>query len=196
VRRNVILAGVGGQGLLAVAAIIGQAATRLGLCVKQAEVHGMAQRGGVVQSHLRFADAPIHSPLVSEGTAHLILSLEPMEALRYLPFLALDGAIVVSSAPFVNIPDYPDLAGVVDALDATGRAHTMNAETLAADAGARQAANIVMLGAGTPYLGIAKTALVEEVGRFFAAKGAKVIETNRRAFHAGLAAIRASTADT
>jgi len=193
-KRDIILAGVGGQGLLALAAIIGEAATRLGLHVKQAEVHGMAQRGGVVQSHLRFADRPIPSPLVPEGAADLILSLEPMEALRYLPYMAPDGAIVASSAPFVNIPDYPEATTVLAELEASGRARLIDAPSLAKEAGALQAANIVMLGAGAPFLEIAEDALLDAVDRFFAAKGKKVIDTNRRAFRLGLAASRSLAA--
>jgi len=193
-KRDIILAGVGGQGLLALAAIIGEAATRLGLHVKQAEVHGMAQRGGVVQSHLRFADRPIPSPLVPEGAADLILSLEPMEALRYLPYMAPDGAIVASSAPFVNIPDYPEATTVLAELEASGRARLIDAPSLAKEAGALQAANIVMLGAGAPFLEIAEDALLDAVDRFFAAKGKKVIDTNRRAFRLGLATSRSLAA--
>ena len=86
-RKDIILSGVGGQGILTIATIIGEAATVAGLNLKQAEVHGMSQRGGDVQSNLRLSDETIHSDLISLGEADLIISMEPMEALRYLPYL-------------------------------------------------------------------------------------------------------------
>ncbi len=185
--RNVILAGVGGQGLLALAAVIGEAARALGLHVRQAEVHGMAQRGGVVQSHLRYADRPLHANLVRRGTAELILSLEPMEALRYLEYLAPSGAIVTSTAPLVNIPDYPDEKVVLGEVEKQPTSRLIDASALAVEAGAIQAANMVMLGAGSPFLGLPEDALIAAIGTFFSAKGDAVIETNVRAFRLGRA---------
>jgi len=187
--RNVILAGVGGQGLLALAAVIGEAARGLGLHVRQAEVHGMAQRGGVVQSHLRYADRPIRSNLVRRGAAELILALEPMEALRYLPYLASDGAIVTSTAPVVNIPDYPDQASVIAEIERQTTYRLIDAPALAAEAGAAQAANMVMLGAGAPFLGLPEASLVQAIEAFFTDKGAAVIDTNARAFRLGFEAV-------
>ena len=84
-KKDIILAGVGGQGILTIATIIGDAATVAGLNLKQAEVHGMSQRGGDVQSNLRLSTDLIHSDLIKQGAADLIISMEPMEALRYLP---------------------------------------------------------------------------------------------------------------
>ena len=104
-KTDIILSGVGGQGILSIATIIGEAATRMGLTLKQAEVHGMSQRGGDVQSILRLSDGPIASDLIPFGSADLILSLEPMEALRYLPYLSQEGWFISSSAPFKNIPN-------------------------------------------------------------------------------------------
>lgn len=186
--RNIILAGVGGQGLLALAAVIGEAAMSVGMNVLQAEVHGMAQRGGVVQSHLRYATEPIHSALVNEGTAHLVLSLEPMEALRYVPFLAPEGAIVTNTAAFKNIPDYPDEEAIAREVKAHTQARLIDAPTLAKQAGAIQAANMVMLGAGSPFLGMDQEALIHGIRAAFAGKSEAVIETNLRAFQLGLAA--------
>jgi indolepyruvate ferredoxin oxidoreductase beta subunit len=185
--QNVILAGVGGQGLLALAAVIGEAARALRLHVRQAEVHGMAQRGGVVQSHLRYADRPIHSNLIRHGTAELILALEPMEALRYLPYLAPDGAIVASTVPLENIPNYPDISEIAAEIERRPMARFIDAAGLAAEAGAAQAANMVMLGAGAPFLGLPEESLIAAIEVFFAGKGAPVIETNIRAFRLGLA---------
>jgi indolepyruvate ferredoxin oxidoreductase, beta subunit len=185
VRRNLILAGVGGQGLLALAAVIGEAARSSGLHVLQAEVHGMAQRGGVVQSHLRYSDQPIHSALVKEGDAHLILSLEPMEALRYLPYLAVDGAVVTSTAPFKNIPDYPDDGAILEELERYTPHRLIDAPNLAKKAGALQAANMVMLGAGAPFLELSDAALEAGIRTVFAGKPDAVIEINLRAAQMG-----------
>jgi indolepyruvate ferredoxin oxidoreductase beta subunit len=187
--RNVILAGVGGQGLLALAAVIGEAARTLDLDVKQAEVHGMAQRGGVVQSHLRYADRPLRSNLVRAGTADLILALEPMEALRYLPYLAPTGAVVSSTAPLVNVPDYPEEDDVLAEIEKLPVHRLVDAGGLAKQAGALQASNMVMLGAGSPFLDLPEEALIGAVRSFFADKGDPVVETNVRAFRLGLAAV-------
>ena len=191
-KRNLILAGVGGQGLLALAAVIGEAARSLDLHVLQAEVHGMAQRGGVVQGHLRYSDQPIHSPLIKEGTAHLILSLEPMEALRYLPHLAVDGTVIANSAPFKNIPDYPDQVTIEKELSHIPNHRLIDAVDLAKAAGALQAANMVMLGAGAPFLQLPIESLETAIRSVFAGKKEAVIETNLRAFRLGFEASEAA----
>jgi len=188
-KRDLILAGVGGQGLLALAAVIGEAARSLGLQVKQAEVHGMAQRGGVVQSHLRYADAPVHSPLVSEGCADLVLALEPMEALRYVPFLSPNGVVIANAAPFVNIPNYPEEEAIRAEIESLGRAHLIDAVDLAKEAGALQATNMVMLGAGSSSLGLGEETLIEAIRTFFAGKADSIIETNITAYRLGVEAI-------
>jgi indolepyruvate ferredoxin oxidoreductase, beta subunit len=188
VKRNLILAGVGGQGLLALAAVIGEAARSLDMHVLQAEVHGMAQRGGVVQSHLRYSNEPIHSALVKEGTANLVLSLEPMEALRYMPMLASDGALVANSVPFKNIPDYPEGEVIEKEILLFPNHRLVNAIELAKTAGAIQAANMVMLGAGAPFLSLPLEALKSGIRTVFAGKPETMIETNLRAFQLGLEA--------
>ena len=104
-KKDIILCGVGGQGILSIATIIGEAATKNGLYLKQAEVHGMSQRGGDVQSHLRLSTDVIYSDLIPYASADLIISMEPMESLRYLTWLAADGAVVTNNKPYVNIPD-------------------------------------------------------------------------------------------
>jgi len=173
------------------AAVIGEAARSLNLHVLQAEVHGMAQRGGVVQSHLRYSDQPIHSALVKEGTAHLILSLEPMEALRYLPHLAADGAVVANSAPFKNIPNYPDEDSIEKEISHIPNHRLIDAADLAKVAGAMQAANMVMLGAGAPFLELPIDTLEAAIRSVFAGKSDAVIETNLRAFQLGFEASEA-----
>jgi len=190
--RNSILAGVGGQGLLSIAAVLGEAVRRQGLHLKQAEVHGMAQRGGGVQSHIRYGDEPIHSDLVREGTADLILSLEPMETLRYLPFLSPDGAVVTNSEPFQNIPNYPELATILEEVRGLPNHRLIDAAALAKKAGSPRAANMVMLGAGSPYLELPEEALISGIETVFAGKAPEIIETNVTAYRLGRDAVTSS----
>lgn len=184
-RRDIILAGVGGQGLLALAAILGHAARELGLHLKQAEVHGMAQRGGVVQSHVRFADQPIHSDLVREGAADLVLALEPMEALRYVSWLKPDGAIVSDTRPVHNIPRYPDVDRVLAGLRAVAHHRLVDAASLAEQAGSAQASNLVVLGVASPFLGIPIASLEGGIRSVFAGKSEAVVAANLRGFRLG-----------
>ena len=191
-RRNVVLAGVGGQGLLSIAAVLGEAARAEGLHLKQAEVHGMAQRGGVVESHIRYADVPIHSDLIREGTADLILALEPMEALRYIQFLSEDGAIVTSEAPVENIADYPEIETIYAELRALPRTAIIDADQLAREAGSPRCMNMVMLGAGSSRLGLSNAALKTGIEAIFAGKAREMIEMNLRGFDLGLQAAAAA----
>ena len=185
-KTDIILSGVGGQGILSIATIIGEAATRMGLTLKQAEVHGMSQRGGDVQSNLRLSNEPIASDLIALGTADMIISLEPMEALRYLPYLSQDGWIITSSAPFKNIPNYPDEQALADELKALPHVVSLDVEGLAKENQIPRSANVILLGAAAGFLQIldAKT-LRESVGRIFASKGEEVVEMNYRAFDIG-----------
>ena len=185
-KKNIILAGVGGQGILSIATVIGEAALAEGLYLKQAEVHGMSQRGGDVQSNLRLSSDPIVSDLIEKGDADLIISLEPMEALRYVSYLAPDGWIVTSSVPFVNIPDYPDINEVLNHVKAFKNHVLLDVEALAKEAGApQQAANMVLLGAAIPMLGIDHDKMIAGVQRVFARKGETVVATNVAAVEAG-----------
>jgi indolepyruvate ferredoxin oxidoreductase beta subunit len=190
VKRNIILAGVGGQGLLSVAAVLANAALGLGLHLRQCEVHGMAQRGGVVQSHIRYSDAPLYSDLVREGTADLILSLEPMESLRYLPFLHPDGALVTNSAPVKSIPDYPDLDLILGEIRRLPRHRIVDAAIMAEQAGSLQCANLVLLGAATPFLGLADDSLEAGIRSVFDGKDPGIVETNLRGFRLGVESAR------
>ena len=185
-KTDIILSGVGGQGILSIATIIGEAATRMGLALKQAEVHGMSQRGGDVQSNLRLSDSPIASDLIALGTADMIISLEPMEALRYLPYLAKDGWIITSSAPYKNIPNYPDEQALADELKAQPHVVSLDVEGLAKENHVPRSANVILLGAAAAFLKILDAdTLRESVGRIFASKGQEVVEMNYRAFDIG-----------
>ena len=187
-KKDIILCGVGGQGILSIATIIGEAATKAGLHLKQAEVHGMSQRGGDVQSNLRLSTDPIWSDLIPLGGADLIISMEPMEALRYLPYLAPDGVVVTSSRPFVNIPDYPDEPALLAELDALPHVVRLDIESAARDSGLPKSANMVLLGLAAPHVGLLTAQqLRDAVARVFARKGEAVVEANLKAFGLGFA---------
>ncbi|MBR6306777.1 MAG: indolepyruvate oxidoreductase subunit beta [Bacteroidales bacterium] len=186
-KQDIILAGVGGQGILSIATVIGSAALQQGLYLKQAEVHGMSQRGGDVQSNLRLSSAPIHSDLIPRGGADLIVSLEPMEALRYLPYLSKDGWIITNTAPFVNIPNYPEMDKVMAELDRMPRVVALDVDAIAKDLGSPRGANMVLLGAMSAVLHILEPEKLREgIRRIFGRKGEAVVESNIKAFDAGL----------
>lgn len=184
-KYDIVLAGVGGQGVLSIAAVIATAAMHEKLFVKQSEVHGMAQRGGAVSANLRLADAPVESDLVPRGGARMILSMEPLESLRYLPWLAADGAVVTSTRPMVNIPDYPELEGLLAKIRSLPNATLVDAEKLAKDAGSAQAVNMVMVGAASHRLPIKVATLEQFIEQTFGRKGKAVVEVNLKAFRAG-----------
>ena len=186
-KQDIILAGVGGQGILSIATVIGSAALEKGLYIKQAEVHGMSQRGGDVQSHLRLSTDPIHSDLIPQGGADLIVSLEPMEALRYLPYLSQEGWIVTSSVPFQNIPNYPEVEKVLEALHSLPRVIVLDVEATAKEVNSPRSANMVLLGAASAVMGLLDPdKLRDGIRRIFARKGDAVVDANILAFDAGL----------
>jgi len=187
-QHNIILAGVGGQGILAIAQAISHAALRRGMHVKQSEVHGMAQRGGAVQAHLRISDEPIYSDLIPLGKADMLISVEPLEALRYLQYLRPEGVAVVSTDAYVNIMNYPPLEGVLDRIGRLPHHVLLDANRLAQSAGSSRAANVLMLGAASVFLSLEVDALTSAVDEMFAAKGEKIVDANRRAFALGRAA--------
>ncbi len=187
-KKDIILAGVGGQGILSIAAVIGHAAIKDNLYIKQAEVHGMSQRGGDVQSHLRLSSEPISSDLIARGTADVIISLEPMEALRYLPFLAPDGWIVTNTTPFVNIPNYPDAEALMAELRSRKNVILLDVDATAKAAGNPRGSNIALLGACSGILGIDAAKLEAGIRDIFSRKGEAIVEANIAAFRAGAAA--------
>jgi indolepyruvate ferredoxin oxidoreductase beta subunit len=185
VKQDIVLAGVGGQGILSIAFVIDNAALADGLRFKQAEVHGMAQRGGAVQSHLRISSEEIFSDLSPKGEADMILSVEPLEALRYFEFLRADGVVVTGSTPYRNIPDYPDLEEVLAAVRKASRSVIVDSEELAKEAGTSKAQNMVMLGAASPFLSLREESLRRFIEALFKAKGPSVVEANLKAFELG-----------
>ena len=182
---DIILCGVGGQGILSIATIIGEAAMNENLYIKQAEVHGMSQRGGDVQSNLRISSEPIYSDLIPKGGADVIISMEPMEALRYLPFLKKDGWIITNSAPFVNIPNYPDMEIVKADLAKLPHVVSIDIEQMAKDNGVPRSANVILLGAAQKALGLEYEKLEAAIARVFARKGDAVVEANIKALALG-----------
>ncbi len=187
-KQDIILAGVGGQGILSIAYVIDNAALKQGLNFKQAEVHGMAQRGGAVQSHLRISDKPVFSDLIPKGAADMILSVEPMECVRYLDYLSPEGIVVTSRSPFVNIPDYPDIDEVLRAIETVTNRVIVDSDGLAKEAGSPKAQNMVMLGAASPRLILEEANLTEFIRVLFAPRGDKIVELNLEAFDLGRAA--------
>jgi len=184
-KKDIILAGVGGQGILSIAAIIGSAAIESGMFLKQAEVHGMSQRGGDVQSNLRISDDEIASDLIPEGKADMIISVEPMESLRYLPMLTKEGWVITNTKPFNNIPNYPDVDKLLAEINALPRHIAIDADQIAVDLGSPKSANIVILGAASPFLGLEIKQLENAIRFIFGNKGEEIVNTNLNALAAG-----------
>lgn len=182
---DIILAGVGGQGILSIATILGAAALRENLHLKQAEVHGMSQRGGDVMSCLRLSSDPIASDLIPMGKADLIIALEPMEALRHIAWLSPQGRVVTSTVPFVNIPNYPAEEKIREALDSLPRVTAFDMEAVAKESATLRASNMVLLGAASPYIGLTPEQIIEGIRTVFSPKGEKMVDTNIAAFGAG-----------
>jgi len=184
-KSDIILSGVGGQGILSIAATIGMAAIENNLNLKQAEVHGMSQRGGAVQSHLRVSDKEIASDLIPLGKADLIISVEPMESLRYLPWLSESGWLVTNTTPFVNIPDYPDMKELLTEIERIPHHIAINADEIARQVKSPRSSNIVMLGAASPFLDIPYESLENGIRKIFGRKGDKIVHSNLTALKAG-----------
>ncbi len=184
-KKDIILAGVGGQGILSIASIIGEAALNEGLFIKQAEVHGMSQRGGDVQSNLRISSEVIYSDLIPKGCADIVISLEPMEALRYIPFLSEDGWIVTNTTPFINIPNYPEIQKIKEELAKIKNVIMVDVDKIASDIGNKRGANIALLGACSHLLSIDPQKFEEGISRIFGRKGEEVVQSNISAFRAG-----------
>lgn len=184
-KKDIILSGVGGQGILSIATVIGKAAIKAGLYMKQAEVHGMSQRGGDVQSNLRISDQAIASDLIPQGKCDLIISLEPMEGLRYLPYLHKEGWLVTNETPFINIPNYPTEEALTEQINLLPHKIVLNVDKVAKELGSSRVANIVLLGATTPFLGIDYTLIEQSIREIFERKGEEIVMINLKALAAG-----------
>lgn len=184
-KSDIILSGVGGQGILSIAAVVGMAALENHLYLKQAEVHGMSQRGGAVQSHLRISEKEIASDLIPEGSADLIISVEPMESLRYLPWLKETGWLVTNTTPFVNISDYPDMKELLAEIEKLPHQISLNADEVARQVKSPRSSNMVVLGAASPFLDVPYQALENGIAKIFGRKGERVVQLNIEALKAG-----------
>jgi indolepyruvate ferredoxin oxidoreductase beta subunit len=186
-KNDIILSGVGGQGILSIAAVIGLAAVANNLFLKQSEVHGMSQRGGDVQSHLRLSDKPVSSDLIPYGSANLIISVEPMESLRYLPWLSKEGWLVTNSNPFINIPDYPPIEDIIKEIKSVKKHIIIDADSVAKESGSARSGNMVVLGAASPFIEMSFVSLEDSVRQLFGRKGEEVVESNLKALRSGRA---------
>lgn len=184
-KSDIVLSGVGGQGILSIASIIGLAAIENGLYLKQSEVHGMSQRGGDVQSHLRLSDKPVISDLIPYGKADLIISVEPMESLRYLPWLSSKGWLVTNSTPYINITDYPPVEEILDQIRKIRNHKIIDADQIAKNIGSARSGNMVILGAASPFIEIPFSSLENAVKSFFSRKGQEIVDLNIKALNAG-----------
>jgi indolepyruvate ferredoxin oxidoreductase, beta subunit len=184
-KKDIIIAGVGGQGIISIAATIGYAAVEAGLYLKQSEVHGMSQRGGDVYSHFRLSDKEIASDLIPLGQADIIISVEPMESLRYLPYLSEGGWIVTNTNPYVNISNYPNIDNIISEISNLPFHVAIDADKIARELGSQKSANMVVLGAASPYLDIEFSILENSIRTLFGRKGNEIIELNLKALKAG-----------
>ncbi|MCX7787510.1 MAG: indolepyruvate oxidoreductase subunit beta [Spirochaetes bacterium] len=184
-KYDILLCGVGGQGVLSIAAVIAQGAVMEGLQVKQSEVHGMAQRGGAVQAHLRISSSTIHSDLIPKGAASMILSMEPLESLRYLPYLSKDGVLLSAKEPVLNIPNYPDLESVLTVIQQYPHHRIIPALEIARKIGSPRSSNMVLVGAASKFLPLSPETLKKVIEGLFHQKGDGVVHSNLSAFEAG-----------
>lgn len=187
--KSILLAGVGGQGILRASDIMCQAMMEAGFDVKKSEVHGMAQRGGCVTSHVRYGTR-VFSPLAEPGSIEILLAFEKMEALRYLKFLSKDASIILNTEeinpPAVNMGDMPYPGDIVDFLkDNYPCVVSFNAVELALQAGNAKAANVVLLGAVSKLIGMEKSVWEKVIKEAFPQK---LIKLNLDAFQMGITA--------
>jgi indolepyruvate ferredoxin oxidoreductase beta subunit len=187
---NVFLAGVGGQGILLASEVLGEAFLSSGYDVKKSEVHGMAQRGGAVTTHLRFGPK-VYSPLIEPGAADLLIAFEKLEALRFLHYLKPDGVAVVNAQEIPPAPvssgreRYPD--GIEERLrEVTSQVHVVDALGAALALHEVRTVNMVMTGAASHFLPLTEEAYVEALK---VRLPARFVDVNVRAFRAGRALI-------
>jgi indolepyruvate ferredoxin oxidoreductase beta subunit len=179
---NVFIAGVGGQGILLASEILSDMALARGLDVKKSEVHGMAQRGGSVVSHVRFGEK-VYSPVIAEGEADVLVSFEKMEAVRWVHYVAPEGTVVVNDQEIVpsGMERYPE--GIDEELTKRApAAHKFDALALAEEAGHSRAVNTVMLGAFSNYLDFTEDEWKQAIEKRVPPK---TVDINLKAFELG-----------
>ena len=184
-KTNIIIAGVGGQGILTIAAVLDTAALSENLFVKQSEVHGMSQRGGAVESHVRISATPIHSDLIPEGKADLIIAVEPMESLRHLPFLKKGGTLITDTQTFENTDHYPDKKALYDTIEKFPHHLMLDATAAAKALGNSKVANMILLGAASVHLPLTEKSLTRAIETMFSSKSEKITALNIEAFYKG-----------
>ncbi len=184
---DIILAGVGGQGVLSVAAVVSLAAIKDGFKIRQSEVHGMSQRGGAVVANMRISKEIIESDLIPKGNADIVLSMEPLESLRYVDYLKPEGKLITASKPYLNIPNYPDLEGIHKKVRELSSSMIIDAENLAKEAGSVRAVNMILVGALLKELPIQDESIKEAVADLFSRKGERIVNINLKAIELGRA---------
>ncbi len=184
-KTDIILSGVGGQGIITIASIVGTAALQNGMYLKQSEVHGMSQRGGAVHSHLRISENPISSDLIPFGQADIILSVEPMESLRYLPYLSTNGWLITNTTPFINIGNYPDMQIIMDEIKSLNKFLALDADAMAKEIKSPRSSNIIMLGAASPFINMDYEFLENGIRSIFERKGEDIVNLNLTALKIG-----------
>jgi indolepyruvate ferredoxin oxidoreductase beta subunit len=185
---DLVLCGVGGQGVLTIAWVIDHAVHEAGLYLKQSEVHGMSQRGGAVSAFVRISDNPVASDLIAAGAASMVLSVEPLEALRYTPLLRPDGWIVTDTTPLINVDPYPKADALYQVLFSAPRLVALDATRMAQKAGSVKAQNVVVLGAAASQMPLPLELLEKQLHALFDGKGKRIVEANINAFRSGAAA--------
>ncbi len=188
---DIVIVGVGGQGVILISDVIGRAAVKAGKSVRGAETHGMAQRGGSVVNHTRIGCR--YSPMVPFGGADVLLALEPAEALRFAHFLSRDGVALVNINPVMPVTvttgkaSYPPLGDIISPLAAVCKeVKAMDATALAKKAGTAQAMNVVMLGSLSRYIPLPEDMLIDAIREVVPPK---YLDINKRAFDLGKAEV-------
>jgi len=188
---NVLIVGVGGQGIILASDVLAMTAARHGYDVKKNEIHGMAQRGGSVSSHVRFGKT-VSSPIIKMGEAEVLLSFEQIETLRYFPFLSANGKVIVNDlkvlppAVFTGQMDYP--AGVLEKIkEKVPDTVVVDADGLAKKIGNPRIVNVIFLGVLSKFLDIPEqtyeTVLKENLKP-------KLVDINLKAFQEGRSLVK------
>ena len=182
---KIIVSGVGGQGAITIAQLILGAAFKDNLYALQSEVHGMSQRGGAVNAHVIVSSMEVFSPVVMAGDGDILISLEPLETLRYLPLLKSGAHVIAAMEPVVNMDNYPEREELMGALARIPGVQLIDTETHSRALNAKKSGNIILLGVAARHMGIASARWREALTERFAGKGEAIITKNIEAFECG-----------